>query len=451
MKSKFVLIGSGSQFTEVFLQEFYKYEEFRGSTLALVDRRPERLKQEVDFVEKLNKFTGLDIKVNGYTDRREALKDANFVYCFAAVDHIKNWKNSFKIAEKYGFVQALGETASIGGLDVSMRHVPLLLDISKDIEEICPDAWLILENNPLADIAAGVLRHTNVKCLGYCYGHELGDLSIEKLLGMVGDISQSPDATDVSRAETLPTGAVDVIFAGLNHFTWALDIRSRTTAEDLYPLVFERIKNPSFIPDGYLLSAKLCELFGLFPAPLDNHIFEYLPFADKDVMDKYKVQMFPVDSYVGGGDAGDWKKISDKIYDEESTKKFLSIRKNGYLHVRLARDLSSSEPTYFPAINVVNNGAIPNMDKDVVVEVPAIISADNVSPLKVKALPDAIAYLCNTNGQISNLVADATALGSKELALQALLLDPLVPNLMTAENLLDDMLEWNKKYDTRFN
>ena len=80
MKPKFVLIGSGSQFTECFLQEFYKYEEFNGCTLALVDRRQERLNQELDVVNKLNKFTGLDIKVSGYTDRREALKDANFVY-----------------------------------------------------------------------------------------------------------------------------------------------------------------------------------------------------------------------------------------------------------------------------------------------------------------------------------------------------------------------------------
>jgi alpha-galactosidase len=450
MKSKFVLIGSGSQFTECFLQEFYKYEEFRGSTLTLVDRKPERLKQELDVVKKLNEFTGLDIIVNGHTDRREALKDANFIYVFAAVDHITNWKNEFKLAAKYGITLSLGETSSTAGLDVSMRHVPLLLDICKDIEEICPDAWLILESNPLADITAGVLRHTKVKCIGYCYGHELGQVALEQLLGMVGDISQL--GTDgMARVATLPTETIDVTFAGLNHFAWALDIRSKANAEDLYPLVFERIKNPLFIPDGYNLSARLCEIFGLFPSPLDNHIFEYLPFADKDVLDKYKVQIFPVEQYIGGGDASDWKKISDKVYDKESTKKFLSNRKNGYLNVKLARDLSSSEPTYFPAINIVNNGAIPNLDKDIIVEVPAIISVDNVAPLKMQALPDAVAYLCNTNGQITNLVADATAIGSKKLALQALLLDPLVPNMIVAEKLLDEMLEWNKKYDTRFN
>ena len=121
------------------------------------------------------------------------------------------------------------------------------------------------------------------------------------------------------------------------------------------------------------------------------------------------------------------------------------------MSVRLARDLISAESWYFPAINVVNNGAIPNLDKDIIVEVPAVISADSVKPLKLRPLPDAIAYICNFQGQMTNLVADATALGSKQLALQALLLDPFVPNLITAQELLDDMLEWNKKYDTRFN
>ena len=105
---------------------------------------------------------------------------------------------------------------------------------------------------------------------------------------------------------------------------------------------------------------------------------------------------------------------------------------------------------YIPALNVVNKGIITNLDSDIIVEAPAIVDAGGPRAVTLGDLPEQVAPICALHGKISNIVADATVLGSRELALQALLLDPYVPNLATAKALLADMLEYNKAYYTRF-
>ncbi len=108
------------------------------------------------------------------------------------------------------------------------------------------------------------------------------------------------------------------------------------------------------------------------------------------------------------------------------------------------------DPTPFPAIDVVNDGAISNISREVIVEVPGVIAPDAVYPMRVGALPEQVAPICDLNGRIMNLIADAAAAGSKEKALQALLLDPFVHDLTKAKAMLDDILSYNARYETRF-
>jgi alpha-galactosidase len=105
---------------------------------------------------------------------------------------------------------------------------------------------------------------------------------------------------------------------------------------------------------------------------------------------------------------------------------------------------------YFPALNMLNNGVIPNLNDDIVVEVPALIGPDGFKVSAVGPLPDQVAPICALHGKITNIAADAAALGSKQLALEALLLDPFVHNLKRAQAYLDDILTYCKKYETRF-
>jgi len=450
MKPKIVVIGSGSQFTEFFLQEIFKFEEFRGCTIALVDRRPTRLEQEVRLANFINDSVGWDIKVKGHTDRRDALKNANYIYCFIAVNHMETWKKEFEIANKHGIYPLEAYTAGAPGLGMSMRHVPVMIDICKDIEEICPNAWLILDNNPLAKIMAAILRHTKVKCIGYCNGHELVQMALEQILNMDEREPSERAADPIEREFMVPAGNVDITLAGINHCQWLLDIRDTKTGEDLYPLVKENLKDINKVPTGYKFSAEVCKLFGYFPSPADNHVADYIWAVDRNIFKDFDLAPYPVDKWFGGRNAEAWKKIADGINTHEAARDFVSKRRVGWLNLQIARFMMSGEKKYFPAINLLNTGAITNLDSDIIVEVPAIIGPNGAKAIMIGDLPEQLVPICALHGRITNIVADATVLGSKELALQALLLDPFVPNLQIAKGLLDDMLEYNKDYYTRF-
>ncbi len=450
MKPKIVIIGSGSQFTEFFLQELFKFEEFKGCTLSLVDRRPARLEQEMRLANFLNDSIGWNITIEGHTERKEALVGATHVYCFIAVNHMETWKKEFELANKHGIYPCEAYTAGAPGLGMSMRHVPVMLDICRDIENICPDAWLILDNNPLAKIMAAVLRHTKVKCVGYCNGHELVQMALEQLLNM-DDRDPSERAADpVEREFMVPAGNIDITLAGINHCQWLLDIRDAKTGEDLYPLVKENIKDRNKVPRGYKFSAEVCKLFGYFPSPADNHVADYIWCVNRKIYKDFDLAPYPVDQWFGGRDAEAWGKIAESIDTQKKAREFISKRRVGWLNIQIARFMIGGEQQYFPALNFMNNGVITNLDPDIIVEVPAIVGPDSVKPVAIGDLPDQVVPICALHGKITNIVADATALGDKELALQALLLDPFVPDLQTARSLLSDMLEYNKEYYTRF-
>ena len=219
MKTKIVIVGSGSQFTEFFLQELFKFEEFKGITIDLVDRKPERLEQELKLAKSLNKATGWGVEVLGHTERKKALEGAAFVYCFVAVNQKEAWKKEFELANKNGVYPLEAYTSGGPGLGMAIRHVPVVLDICSDMERICPDAWLILDNNPLAKLLAAALRHTKTKCIGYCNGHELMQMALEQLLEM-DDRDPSERAADpVEREFMVPAGNIDITLAGINRRT----------------------------------------------------------------------------------------------------------------------------------------------------------------------------------------------------------------------------------------
>jgi alpha-galactosidase len=275
-------------------------------------------------------------------------------------------------------------------------------------------------------------------------------MALEQLLEM-DDRDPSERAADpVEREFMVPAGNIDITLAGINHLQWLLDIRDTKTGEDLYPKVQKRIKKPENVPEGYKFSAEVCRQFGYFPSPADNHVADYIWVVEKDIQPELSLAPYPVDQWFGGRDAEAWKKIADSITDREAARSFIKQRRVGWMNLQIARYMLSGTQKYFPALNMLNNGAIGNLSDDIVVEVPAVIGPDGFKASAVGPLPGQIAPICELHGKISNIAADAAALGSKELALEALLLDPFVHNLNRAKALLEDILKYNKKYETRF-
>ncbi len=450
-KEKIVVIGSGSQFTEFFLQELFKFEEFKGCTLALVDRRPERLKHEVELASRINKTLGFDLKVEGHTDRKDALPGADYVYCFIAVNSKEAWKKEFELCNRHGINPYEAYTVGAPGLNFSIRHVPVMLEIAADMEKLCPEAWLILDNNPLSRILAALDKYSKVKWIGYCNGHEMIQMALEQLLSR-DDRTHLRDADPIEREFMVPSGTVDIWLAGINHLQWVTGIWDSATGEDLYPLVRETVAKmqPGEFPGGYRFIFESAKRLKWVSSPADNHVGDYLWFVDDKIADACGLKPYPVDQWFGGRMAEDWAEIVARYDSADAVKTYVSQRRIGWLSLQIARYMMTSGQKYHPAINLMNNGAISNLSGDIIVELPGLIGPDGPKAVQFGPLPEAVAPYCQLIGSITNIVADAAATGSKELALQALLLDPFIGSVNTAEALLEDMLAYSRQYDTRF-
>ena len=448
---KIVVIGAGSQFTEFFLQELFKFEEFKGCTLAMVDRNHERLKHEVELANRINHALGWSIQVEGHTERKDALPDAEYVYCFVAVNSKEAWKKEFELCNKHGINPYEAYTVGAPGLNFSIRHVPVMLDIAADMERLCPDAWLILDNNPLSRILAALHRHTKVKWIGYCNGHEMIQMALEQLLGK-DERTNLRDADPIEREFMVPSGRVDILLAGINHLQWVTDIRDSATGEDLYPLVMDTIRGMKAreFPGGFRFIFEAAKLLGFVCSPADNHVGDYLWFVDDTMADRCGLKPYPVDQWFGGRMADDWAEVVARYDSTEAIRSYVSQRRIGWLSLQVARYIMTAGQKYHPAINLLNNGAISNLSDDLIVELPAVIGPDGPKAVQYGPLPEVVAPYCQLIGSITNIVADASATGSRALALQALLLDPYIHSATVAEALLEDMLAYNRQYETRF-
>ncbi|MCL1928525.1 MAG: hypothetical protein FWG07_07020 [Treponema sp.] len=451
-KNKVVLIGSGSQYTEFFLQEIFKFEDFKGCTVALVDRKQERLNEVLSIGRKLNEIMDWNVDFIGSPDRREMLPDAKVVYMFAAVNYMHAWARELEICQKNGLNPYEFHTTGPAGLSMAMRHVPLALEIAADMEELCPGAWLVLDNNPLSRIQAAVMRHSKTNVVGYCYGHELVQMALEQILGMTDRDESTKLADPVEREFMCPADNITLRQAGVNHMMWLLDVRDRKTGDDLYPKLKKILDTVelSSIPAGYKYCTEVYKLFGLFATPADSHVADYCWSVDKSNEERCGLYPFPVKSWFGGRDRSAWAEIASKIFDKGSAENFIKQRRTGWMSTQISRYMFNGDPKYFPALNTVNGGTIENISPDIIVETCGVIGPNYVAHTKIGRLPDAAAAICELNGRIALMAADATATGDKKLALQSLLIDPFIHSETVAKKILEDILQENKQYDTRF-
>jgi len=414
---KIVLIGAGSaSFGSRTIADFVLTPELAGSQLWLVDVVPDTLATMEAFAKKLSADAQVPYTITATTDRRAALQGADFVITSIAVRREELWELDFKVPLKYGVKHVLGENGGPGGLFHTLRSVPRLIEIARDIEAICPKALLINFSNPESRVCLGVTRYTNVRTIGLCHGIWGERRCLAHVLG-------------------LPHEELDVLAAGINHFTWILELSHK--GRDLYPELRERLEtyDPNFQP----LSRFMFGALGYYPSPGDNHIGEYLPYAwefigiggyDFAAARSYRDQLAA--------------RIRDVACGKRPSAEFLASR-SGEVAVDIIRDLVTGKKGTYLAGNLPNKGYIRNLSQDAVVEVPFVVDGE-IRGQVIGDLPEGIAALCEREIRVQKLAVDAAVKGSRELALQALLADPVVPSAYAAERILEELLclqaEW---------
>ncbi len=438
--TKVVMIGAASaSFGPAMIADAVLTPEMRGSTLVLVDIDGERLEVMAAYARKVNEAVGGGLKIEHTTDRRQALPGAEFVITSVAVKRDELWKLDFQIPHKYGIKQVLGENGGPGGLSHALRNIPIILAIARDMEQLCPDALLMNFSNPESRIGLALSRYTSLKFVGLCHGIGMAYDAIGKITGI--------PATDLK-----------AIGAGLNHFVWLLDIRRRSTQEDVYPILREADK--TYDPTFYPLTRKMMRLYGLYPHCSDDHIGEYLSFAWEETgLEGYDFER--ADYWR----EKNWQRILRVARGEEPAPLPEGMAESAEARLNEERPrLHRSGEFAFPiivshvlnrhdlieAVNIRNDGLIANLPEWAVVEVPAVVGCDGVKGIKVGALPRGVAALLSTQAHVQDLVVEAAVHGSRELALQALLADPVVQSFDAAEKCLDELLSVHAAYLPQF-
>ena len=418
-KVKIVFIGAGSLcFGQGTFKDIFSTQEMKGSTLCLVDTNKENLERMVSLTHIMNKESGLGLKIESTSDRRAVLPGADFVICGIDIDRIRLWKLDFEIPRKHGIRHTMGENGGPGGLFHGLRVIPIIMGIARDMEELCPNAYFINFSNPESRIILALGRYTKIRCLGLCHGISMSRKDIAKILDC-------------------PRERLELRAAGLNHFQWILDILDKETGENLNLLFKEKEKkfDPSFNP----LTRRMYRAFGKYPTCSEDHMGEYLPYG-----------------YEGGEEGHDF--VGDEKWRVETTASIDSInagkplakdffsKPSGEKELEVIMGIMYNRKTFIESGIIYNQGAIPNLPAEAGVEVPVIADASGIHPVSLGPLPDGIAKLLNIQALVQQMAVEAAVRGSKELALQALLIDPVMNSASAAEKILEELWEVNKKY-----
>ena len=416
--TKIVFIGAGSMsFGLAMFKDIFLCEELNGSTLSLVDIDPEALDRMYDLAVEMNKISGRNIRVEKTTNRRDVLQGAGFVVSSICVERCALWKLDFEIPRKYGIRHTIGENGGPGGLFFTLRTLPMVMDILRDMEECCPDAYFLNFSNPESRIILAAGRYSKINAVGLCHGIFMGHSQVAQIMGKTYD-------------------EVDVLGAGLNHYQWLLKVRDSQTGEDLYPLLKECDKtyDPSFEP----FQRKLFRAFGLYPSCSGDHSGEYMAFGWEAGEHGY--------NFDGDAEYRVWMK--QEIADRISGKKDLNewFTPSGERGVAMITSVMYNKKKTIESGIVYNrNGAITNLPHDAAVEVPVAADITGIHPLSV-TLPTHVARMLTSQVMVQQMAVDAAMHGSKEMALQALLMDPVINSHDAAINLLDELWEFNKPY-----
>jgi alpha-galactosidase len=242
---------------------------------------------------------------------------------------------------------------------------------------------------------------------------------------------------------------LDIKACGINHFSWAYDIRDRATGEDLYPEIGQKWLH-GYRSDYEPLSRELFEIFGLIPTPGDSHLCEFLPWTHDPITKPWEKYNLELQSFAGNRKrrADRLQQAKDIVAGKRPLEELRNLRSEGIPEI--ISGITYNLNTYMHQLNLPNNGLVPNLPTGAIVEVPGMVSGMGIRGLNMEPLPDGIAELCRRELAYSSLVVDAAYHGDKDLALQALLLDPMMNDIDRARAILADFLEEFAAYLPQF-
>ena len=362
---KITFLGAGSTvFAKNVLGDCMVIDGLSDIEIALYDIDAERLEESYILINALNKnVNGGRAKVYkflGESERKDALSGAAFVVNAIQVGGYEPCTViDFEIPKKYGLKQTIGDTLGIGGIMRALRTIPVLDDIAKDIEEVCPDAWFLNYTNPMAMLTGYMQRYTKVKTIGLCHSVQVCSKHLLDGLGIESD------------------GVKDKI-AGINHMGWLLEVTD-SEGNDLYPLIKEKAAEKNATEKhNDMVRYEYIKYFGYYCTESSEHNAEYNPFFIKskypELIDRFNI---PIDEYPRRcvNQINDWKKQKEELFSGGA----IGHERSHEYASRIIEAMVRDKP-YRIGGNVINNGVIPNLPPNACVEVPCMVDGCGSHP-----------------------------------------------------------------------
>lgn len=431
---KIATIGGGSSYTPELVEGFInRFEKFPVRELWLVDIEAGREKLEIvgNLAKRMIKKAGLPIEVHLTLDRKAALKDADFVTTQFRVGLLDARAKDESIPLKYGVLGQ--ETNGPGGLFKGLRTIPVILDICKDMEMLCPEAWLINFTNPAGMVTEAVLRHSSIKkVIGLCnvpIGMEMG---IAQLL----DVEHS---------------RIRIDFAGLNHMVYGLDVY--LDGDSVKGEVIEKLSDPensSFVKniDGMGWEPEFMEALDLITCPY--HMYYY---KSAEMLEKAKTSRKEEGTRAEVVQQLE-KELFELYKDEDLDIKPPQLEERGGAYysdaaVRLITSIYNDKRDIQP-VNTMNRGAIASLPYESAIETSCVITKDGPIPLAFGDLPVAVRGLVQQIKSFERIGAEAAITGNYNKAVLALTINPLTPSDKIAKDIVDEMMEAHKEHLPQF-
>ena len=432
---KLTFMGAGSTvFSKNVLGDTMLCDAFHDVEIALYDIDEKRLDESYLLISKMNdsinegratikKYLGVD-------ERKDALRKADFVVNAIQVGLYDPCTIiDFEIPKKYGLRQTIGDTLGIGGIFRALRTIHVLKDFAKDIEEVCPNAWLLNYTNPMAMLTGYMQRYTKVKTVGLC--HSVQSCSKDLLNGL--NMSDKLEG----RHEKI---------AGINHMAWLLEIKDKD-GNDLYPEIKKRAKEKnSKEKHGDMVRYDYIEKLGYYCTESSEHNAEYNQFYIKpnrnDLIEKFNI---PLDEYPRRciNQINGWQKQYEELM---SGGKIEHTRSQEYAS-RIMEAIYTNKP-YKIGGNVINNGVITNLPYDACVEVPCLVDGEGIHPTFVGELPLQLAAMNSSNIYAQMLTIEAAHTMDKQKIYQAAMMDPHTGAELSTDEIValcDELFEAHEK------
>ncbi len=433
---KIAFLGAGSTvFARNVLGDCMCTPSLRDAEIALYDIDAKRLEESEIILKAINKninSSRASIKAYlGEEERKDALRNADFVINAIQVGGYDPCTiTDFEIPKKYGLRQTIADTLGIGGIMRGLRTIPVIRDIARDMEEVCPDTLFINYTNPMSILTGYMLRHTKIRTVGLCHSVQICSRDLLKGLGMEDKIE----------------GCSDLI-AGINHMAWLLEIKDKD-GNDLYPEIKKHaLEKNSKERHNDMVRYEYIKRLGYYCTESSEHNAEYNPFFIKsqypELIEEYNI---PLDEYprrcisqIEGWESEKNNILQDGKITHERTHEYASY---------IMEAIITNKPIKIGG-NVLNTGLIDNLPSDSCVEVPCLVDSYGIHPCHVGRLPVQLAAMNMTNINVHLLTIEAAITKSKEKIYQAAMLDPHTAGELSIDDIVkmcDEMILAHGEY-----